>query len=170
MTWFKVDDKFWSHKKTRTLTDAAVALWVRAGSYCGDHLTDGVVEHGDVEFVGGSKAAAEELVRAGLWLEHDRGYEFHDWDNYQPTRSKVEQEREQTRERVKRMRDAKKNESSSLPVPSRPLIRVTNGVSNGVSNGVTPTPPSVSERMAELRDLLGNENTSATAREAHRAI
>jgi hypothetical protein len=151
MTWFKVDDKFWSHRKTRPLTNAAVALWVRAGSYCGDHLTDGVLEHADIEFIGGDKAAAEELVKAGMWLHHVKGYQFHDWEDYQPTRSKVEHEREQTRERVKRMRDAKKNDSSSLPVPSRPLIRVT----NGVSNGVTPTPPNVEERMAELRDIVG---------------
>jgi hypothetical protein len=49
------------------------------------------------------------------------------------------------------MRDAKKNDTSSLPVPSRPSYSVT----NGVTNGVTPTPPNVADRMAELRDIVG---------------
>ena len=31
MTWFKVDDKFWSHRKTRSLTDAAVAQRIVQG-------------------------------------------------------------------------------------------------------------------------------------------
>jgi len=153
MTWFKVDDKFWSHRKVRGLSSDAVALWVKAGSYCGDHLTDGLVEHADVGFLGASKDAAEELVRAGLWLHHVSGYQFHDWDKYQPTRAKVEETRAKTKERVARSRE--KNTSSSLPDPSRPWIRVTNGVSNGVTHPqVTPIPPSVNERMAELRKIV----------------
>lgn len=153
-----MDDKFWSHRKTRRLTDAAVALWVRAGSYCGDHLTDGVIEHADIEFIGGDKAAADELVKAGLWLNHVKGYQFHDWDKYQPTREKVERDREATKERVKRNRESKKNDTSSLPVPSRPSFGVTNGVSNGVSNGVTPHEPAdptlIAETLTQIRNTL----------------
>lgn len=153
MTWFKVDDKFWSHRKTRSLTDAAVALWVRAGSYCGDHLTDGVIEHADVEFIGGDKGAAEELVRAGLWLHHVKGYQFHDWEKYQPSRSKVEREREQARERMAKKR-SEKSDSSSLPVPTRPSFAVTSREVRP-NTDPTPIPPNVSERMAELREIIG---------------
>lgn len=164
MTWFKVDDKFWSHRKTRRLTDAAVALWVKAGSFCGDHLTDGVVELDDIEFMGHDKATAEELVKAGLWKRHDQGYEFHDWHEYQPTKTKVETERKANRERVKQWRDGKKNDSSSLPVPSRPPYGVTSTVRNGVSNGVTkplhtgptPTPPPVADVLAALDAKVAN--------------
>ncbi len=31
MVWFKIDDGFWSHPKVLELSDAAVALWTRAG-------------------------------------------------------------------------------------------------------------------------------------------
>lgn len=157
MTWFKVDDKFWSHRKTRRLTDAAVALWVRAGSYCGDHLTDGVLEHADIEFLSADKATAEELVKAGLWLHHVKGYQFHDWEHYQPTKVKVERDREATRERVARSRNAKKNDPSSLPVPTRPSFGVTNGVSNGVTHTVTEVadPEHVAVHVAEIRKALG---------------
>lgn len=148
MTWFKVDDKFWSHRKTRKLSAEAVALWVRAGSYCGDHLTDGVIESHDIEFLGGSKSAAEELVSAGLWLSHVRGYCFHDWEHYQPTKAKRDQERAAWRERQARSR---KIDTTSLPVPSRPESRRES------RRDTTVTPPPVSEVLADLARKVAND-------------
>lgn len=150
MTWFKVDDKFWSHRKTRTLSDAAVALWVRAGSYSGDHLTDGVIETHDIEFLNGTKSAAEELVTAGLWLHHVRGYCFHDWTEYQPTKAKRDAERASWRERQARSR---KSDTSSLPVPSRPESRRE----SRRDTTVTPTPPPISQVLAELERKVAND-------------
>lgn len=133
MTWFKVDDGFWSHPKTVGLSAEAVALWVRAGSYCGQHLTDGVVPRHLLTMLQGTTAQADELMAAGLWLDDPEGYLFHDWHTYQPTRTKVENERAKTRERVAKHRESKTSPSfldSSRPVPSRPGY--------GVSNAVTP--------------------------------
>lgn len=92
MTWFKVDDGFWSHPKTATLSDAAVTLWVRGGSYCCQHLTDGFVARGALRFLG-AEAGADELVEASLWDVKDSGWEFHDWAQYQPSRESVLDER-----------------------------------------------------------------------------
>ena len=88
MTWFKVDDGFWSHPKTMTLSESAVALWVRAGAYCCQHLTDGLVPPGSLRMLG-EAGAADELVAAGLWDATDSGYQFHDWGTYQPSRESV---------------------------------------------------------------------------------
>lgn len=141
VTWFKVDDGFYSHPKTLALSPEAVALWVRAGSYCGRHLTDGVVPRHVLALLQGNETQAAELVAAGLWLDHVEGYLFHDWVIYQPTRSKVETEREKSRERVAKHRAKDDDNSLNLKdkkhYPTRPRKRVTNGVSNGVSNGVT---------------------------------
>lgn len=149
MTWFKVDDGFWSHPKTVGLTHQAVALWVRSGSYCGQHLTDGVVPRRILPMLQGSESDANELIDAGLWLDHIDGYVFHDWLKYQPTRTKVEGERAKTAERVAAWRDKRKENDEEIspsfleednptrPDPTRPPYGVTNGVSNGVTHTVT---------------------------------
>jgi hypothetical protein len=142
MTWFKVDDNFWSHPKTFGLSHAAVSLWVRAGSYSGNHLTDGVIERHVLGLLQGNDEHAGELVDAGLWLEVEGGWQFHDWHNYQPSKAKVEAEREKTKDRVAAYRERKKTPLSkeltpTRPDPSRPLSRVTNGVTNGVTPTVT---------------------------------
>jgi len=95
VTWFKVDDQFWAHPKTLLLSDAAVALWVKAGAWSAQHLTDGHVPAGALRLLQSQARVAEELVRAGLWLHHDvDGWLFHDWTTYQPTRSRVLEQRE----------------------------------------------------------------------------
>ncbi len=83
--WFKVDDQFWSHPKVVELSADAVALWVRAGSYAAQHLTDGVVTYGIVRMLGADRDAATELTNAFLWDQKDgRTWVFHDWEDYQP--------------------------------------------------------------------------------------
>jgi 5-methylcytosine-specific restriction endonuclease McrA len=111
MTWFKIDDGFWSHPKVLELSDEAVALWVRAGSYCAGHLTDGVVKRGTLRLLGATRDAATELVLAGLWDIDGETWTFHDWDVYQPTRQQVEATRasDQRRQELSRnpqLRDA----------------------------------------------------------------
>lgn len=143
MTWFKVDDGFWSHPKTLTLSKGAVALWVRSGSYAGQHLTDGVISRHVLPILQGNDDEAAELVAAGLWLDHIEGYLFHDWHKYQPTKDKVEGDRARTAERVAAWRGKKKDYSPSLldnpprPDPTRPPYAVTPQGCNAVTNGVT---------------------------------
>lgn len=155
--WFKVDDKFWSHRKIRALSSDAISLWVRAGSYCGDHLTDGIVEPSDIAFIGGEISDAEELVDAGLWLRHERGYVFHEWELYQPTRAKVEAEREAAKERARKLRERKRNTSSSLPDPTRPQSCVTNGERSPLlrPNAQPADPTTVAAALADIRNALG---------------
>lgn len=106
MTWFKVCDTFHCHPKAMDASDAALSLWVRAGSWSGQQLSDGRVPtrwaHGN-----GSQKAAEELVAVGLWHKPghtcDRcpdiysGYLFHDWAENNPTREQVTSRREADR-------------------------------------------------------------------------
>lgn len=90
MTWFKVDDGFWSHPKVCGLSADAVALWVRAGSYAAQHLTDGFVARHALPMLRGLDAHADELVAAALWRPVGDGWVFHDWHQYQPMRVEVE--------------------------------------------------------------------------------
>lgn len=108
MTWFKVDDGFWSHPKVLNLSDSAVALWTRAGAYCCQHLTDGFVSSKILRVLGEENAALE-LVDSGLWRELKTGFKFHDWDEYQETSEVVKTRRKQARERMQRVRAARKS-------------------------------------------------------------
>ncbi len=100
MVWFKVDDKFHSHNKVRkVLADdpAALALWVVAGSWSSDNLTDGFVPDHQLPWLipAGADTLAQKLVTAGLWRRVRAGHQFHEWeedgngDKRNPSREEV---------------------------------------------------------------------------------
>lgn len=152
MTWFKVDDGFWSHPKVLTLSDEAVALWVKAGSYCGKHLTDGYVSGEILRWLTSSRTAAGELVAAGLWDNAVDGYEFHDWHAYQDTRSAVEKRRQAWKDRQAKHR-AKEDESDPENRTSYKDPFHSKGTRDSrVSHGVTSVPATPDYQQA-LNDL-----------------
>lgn len=142
MPFFQVDDQFHSHPKTAWLSDAAVALWTRAGSHCAAYLTDGFVDSDTVKRLGGKPKAIEQLltVRAPfsspLWYRVEGGFQFHDWDNYQPTSEDVKENRRKARERMRAVRankartfdgsSAEVRVAQSSPSQSKPLNHLSN--------------------------------------------
>lgn len=104
MSWFKVDDTLGTHPKARAAGNPAMGLWVMAGSWSAQQLTDG---HVPEWFVGGFRNGprdAAALVAAGLWSPTLEGWEFHEWDQANPTRADVLAEREARRARTARWR------------------------------------------------------------------
>lgn len=115
MTWFRIDDAFWSHPKTVALSPQAVALWIRAGSYACAHLTDGyVAHHSCVTVLQGTPKAIAELTRVtpghehALWTRVDGGYQFHDWAEYQEESQVIRQRRKDTAARTAAWRAKRK--------------------------------------------------------------
>lgn len=113
MTWFKVDDKAHANSKIRmVLADepAALALWVVAGSWSSDALTDGFVPDHQLPWLipNGAEQLARKLVTARLWRRVRGGYQFHEWTSdgdgtrRNPTRSEVEAERRKKAEAGRR--------------------------------------------------------------------
>ena len=106
--WFKVDDKLHAHKKARKAGKAAMGVWVMAGSWSGDNLTDGFIP---AEFLAlwGTRSDARKLVDAGLWtpceIDGEEGWMFHDWPGYNPTRDQVEEERAKGAARLRKWRE-----------------------------------------------------------------
>ncbi|QDB74574.1 hypothetical protein SEA_MELBA_70 [Gordonia phage Melba] len=133
MTWFKVDDGFWSHPKTSTLPASAIALWVKAGAYSCQHLTDGRITPQVLKLLG-TRKSARDLVTAGLWLEVDGGWEFHDWAEYQETSSDVRKRRDEAKERQRKSREARTNKQRESQPKSRDMSHVTENVTNGVTS------------------------------------
>lgn len=121
MTWFKVDDGFWSHPKVLDLSPEAIALWVRSGSYSGKHLTDGYMSESAILLLRGTSEQAQELVDAGLWTRAVNGWHFHDWADYQDTRSMIEKRRESWRNRQNRHRNNSPLLENEEPVLSSPF-------------------------------------------------
>lgn len=94
MSWFKVDDKLWGSPKWLAMRSGPRALWVTAGSYCMDQLTDGFVPGHVIPILGGKDTDCVALVKAGLWEKDPNGYRFHDWNDYQPSRESIMDRRE----------------------------------------------------------------------------
>ena len=86
---------------------------MRAGAWCGAQLTDGFVPEDMVAALGGNKGDTTKLVQSGLWDKAQGGYQFHDWDKYQPSSKKVREEQAKARARMRELRaNADRNTTS----------------------------------------------------------
>ncbi|MCA1218861.1 mucin-2 [Streptomyces sp. 8L] len=132
MTWFKVDDTAYAHPKLLKAGNAALGLWVRAGAYAAQHLTEGVVP-GIVAELYGTGPQARKLVTAGLWHQHGHScphakckqpppgdYVMHDFLIYNPTRARVESDRAAAAERQQRAREKAAEQRNQEHNPSEP--------------------------------------------------
>ena len=107
MAWYKVDDRLPTSRKLmripRAQRKAAIGVWTLAGAWSMHEMTDGFVPAYAIEEWGGDETDAQALVRAGMWEEDERdgdhGWQFVNWDEYQPTKADVEAKRERDRER-----------------------------------------------------------------------
>lgn len=112
MSWFKVDDGFYDHPKVEELPNAAVGLWVKAGTWCAKHETDGVIPASRVKALKGTASQIRALIECGLWCETTtslgaKAYSFRDWLDYQPSREEREEERASWREKKRKSRRQK---------------------------------------------------------------
>lgn len=136
MTWVRIDDGFAEHPKVHGLSDRAFRLHVTALCYCGRNLTDGAITIPALKMLLGACSATRrhvrELVDAGVWDSvddlqiHGDDLQIHDFNDLNPKAETVKREREKTRDRQRRHREARN--------------AVTDTVSDGVTNG-TPTRP-----------------------------
>lgn len=129
MTWFKVDDSFHSHPKVLASSPAALGLWVVAGSWSGANLSDGFIpDHVLPRLLPDAGTLAKELSAAGLWRRVRGGYRFHDWGHFNPKREVIEEERKAARERMQKLRTARRiaggapNRSAEQPANVRPAF------------------------------------------------
>jgi len=136
--WFKVDDGFWAHPKVLELSSDAGWLWTRAGAYAAQQLTDGRITQATLAMLGSAVDSAGELVSAGLWDVTRNGWQFHDWELYQPTREDVLAERAKTAERVRKYRESRKNPGAGNAV--------TNAVGTDAPTRPDPTRPNTTPK------------------------
>jgi len=139
MPWFKVDDAFHAHPKVADLSLAAVGTWLLAGTWASQYLTDGALSAKAASRLGATPETIRELVESGLWDETDSGYQFHDWDQFQPSKAEVEADRAAARERMRVARSSKKNVRANTRGTSSELPPHDDASSGEVR--ITPTRP-----------------------------
>lgn len=113
MPWFNADDKLHSHPKTRQAGLEAMGLWVVAGTYCSQYLTEGVVPGWLIESWPKGRRIAQKLIDARLWEATGSDYLFLSWDEYQRTKEQVEDDRAKWRERQRKHRERKQQQGDT---------------------------------------------------------
>lgn len=141
MVFFFVDDGLHSHPKMAELSDAALGLWTRCGSWAARHGTDGFIPATMVRKLASSRSTTcrrivLELVEKGVWScctggRGEDGYQFHDWLDWQPSAEDVAARRKANAERQARYRSNHQGDGSNA---------LRNGQRNGVSNDAHTSP------------------------------
>lgn len=104
MGWVRIDDNFADHPKVIALSDSAFRTYITALCYSNRQLTDGFIPHAVYDRMG-VKGDSVELVGADLWELDENGWQIRSYTEYQPTREKVNEKRDQARERLRRFRE-----------------------------------------------------------------
>jgi hypothetical protein len=152
--WFPVDDSFHSHPKALATSLAARGLWVTAGSWSSDHLTDGVVPVHVLASLGGTPELAAELVAAGLWRRTRQGYVFHDWLDWGSKRTAAE-----IRElRKVRAESGRKGGVASGKARSKPEAKTKQVASRLPRGGLNPNTTTKTKSVVDVDDQSSRRN------------
>ena len=174
MPWHRSDDRFPEHPKCDALAERfgddwaalhlAFALWHHMGCDCAARRTDGVFNAQRAYRI--MRAPREAIDRAiagllavGLLDKHRDGVVFHDWSDYQPTRSEIDAERAAKTERQRRWRK-NLNEKSALVDGDvdAPTDRLVDGGVDAAPSRPVPTRPE-----GETTSLLSSPAPKARA-------
>jgi hypothetical protein len=100
VTWVRIDDQLHSHPKFTaawSMEPASVGLELLALSHSAAYLTDGKVDGLFVRPWFRSTArrtrAVDALVESGLWVPDGRGWQIHDYLDYNESREENQQRR-----------------------------------------------------------------------------
>lgn len=168
MPWFKVDDTFPMHEKVLAAGNSAIGLWVRAGAWSMQQLTDGFVPNHVLRVLGTPKERRK-LVEVSLWEESRGGIRFKNWDERQPTKVQIEAARQAANERQRHARERAKSRRES---------RRDTGVSHGPPDPTRPDPtvvptelpPSGSAQSAAKKSRATRLPDDWQPSDAHRAL
>lgn len=135
MSWLKIDDRLFLHPKWLATPTGARALWITALSYCGAQCTDGFVAAPVLMILGGCQEDAEALVKSGLWIEAEGGWNFHNFAEYNKTSEDRRSISEARAEAGRRGAEAKAQQN-----PSKNLANDEQNLAPGSRIPVPPPP------------------------------
>lgn len=119
--WFKVDDRFHSSRKVKSIPRArrleAVGLWVLAGSWSAGEGLDGYVPDYMIEDFGGTPELVAALVASGLWEAVEDGSQFYKWTEYNPDAASIEAAKDAQSEGAKHANHKRWHAKRKIKVP-----------------------------------------------------
>lgn len=119
MGWVRLDDNFADHPKVIALSDTAFRLYIETLCYSNRQLTDGFIPMA-VYLKLSPNDDADYLIDAGLWESAIKGYSIRSYNEYQPTREKVEEKRGQAKERLRRYREKQNGNAIETEIQRHP--------------------------------------------------
>lgn len=164
MPWFKVDDNLAFHGKTVAAGVAAMGLWVRAGAWSSQLLTDGFIpDHMVPALSDGQPDLASKLVSVGFWRKVSDGFVFHEWSERNPDSEAVKAKRRKETERKAAWRAAQAAKDSNVVTKPQQIdidvVPAGVGAQNGTINGTT-----------DLPDLQAGSATSGNGANGHHVV
>lgn len=109
MSWVRFDDRMFGNEKLIECGGNSFKLWAFSVSFANNQQTDGFIKRSVLRVLGGTKRSANELVKLGLWDEVDGGWMIHDYLDFQPSKAQIKASQQATAERVKRLRERRRN-------------------------------------------------------------
>jgi hypothetical protein len=110
VSWAKLDDHFYCHRKVLAAGLAATGLFSRSLSYAAAHETNGQIAREVADLLSyGDAELCTRLVDVGLWEAAGDGYLVHDYLRFNPSARQLEKQRRETAARVRKYRQ--RNES-----------------------------------------------------------
>jgi hypothetical protein len=166
MPWVKLDDTFPANRKIRRLSDGAFRLHITAICAAAHDLTDGLMTPEDIEDLASitkSDRRIDELVRRGLWEAVETGWLIHDYLDYNPSKVKVDTDREAARQRKIKWEETRsehrservRNTSGTLP-RTRPVPVPDPTIEETTTSDVAVAPirPDVEAICSRLADRI----------------
>jgi hypothetical protein len=143
VSWARVDDAWWSHRKVIGLDLEARGLWVSGLSYA-CHQREPVIPDGALALMRATPEIADRLVDAGLWQREDGGYRIHDWDDYQSTSAKRAEAGRRGGEKSGEVRAAKPEHDDD---EAKSLLRASKKFASTKQAQPNPTQPNPSQPL-----------------------
>lgn len=180
MTWARVDDMLWAHRKVRLLCKkpdglAALGLWTIALSFCGK-ADKGSFSSDDLDHFGAVAGLKQRrcldlitrLVEVGLLTDLGEGWAFHDWDVYQPSR----EYRQAQSERGKRGAEARWNGTRHKSAIGEPHGGGANATANGesIASRSDPIPTRSNPIRSDARARAGDFVSSGPGPDPERGV
>lgn len=159
MTWAKLDDQFFRHRRNIALSHKAIALKLACVCFCCGNLTDGKILTGEMPLVLAearvSKATLRELIENGDLVPLVDGWQVKDFLQWQRSRTEVIAEREKWAEKKRRQR----GESPHMSPGDSP------GESHGPSQPKPsqPSPAATTESLTRAAAALDGPGQAAAA-------
>jgi hypothetical protein len=168
---------WYGHQKSLGLPLSAKGMWLDCFAWSIAQDTEGFIPTKVVRSVAGwgegteGRNLADLLVDAGLWEEVTGGYQMHNWCDRQPAADAILRRREQTKTRMRRLRERQQTDATDLDqdapdhvtrhsdardAPRGEERREDKSQSNGKET--TSLPPTATESTEPTRAALSSHN------------